>query len=164
MVYLLDFPLDDRYCWPFAHLPKKFVLPCHVFNEMINWYCLYHCIGMLSLCARIATWPSCRMNLVSVNSIIHLVAWFWGSIITTRNRDYKCHVSFEIHLLPCILNKICGLWYFWSWEGQFQDLTSQVSSESDPVKLLPKVVALLYMQVRGLSIFSFFSIRHDCDT
>ncbi|THU66088.1 hypothetical protein C4D60_Mb05t10500 [Musa balbisiana] len=28
-----------------------------------------------------------------------------------------------------------------------KDLTSQVSSESDPVKLLPKVVALLYMQV-----------------
>ena len=29
----------------------------------------------------------------------------------------------------------------------YQDLTSQVSAESDPVSLLPKVVSLLYVQV-----------------
>ncbi|KAJ8505791.1 hypothetical protein OPV22_006677 [Ensete ventricosum] len=33
-----------------------------------------------------------------------------------------------------------------------KDLTSQVSSESDPVKLLPKVVALLYMQVSNKAL------------
>ena len=30
-----------------------------------------------------------------------------------------------------------------------QDLTSQVSAETDPVSLLPKVVSLLYIQVSG---------------
>lgn len=31
-----------------------------------------------------------------------------------------------------------------------QDLTSQVSAETDPVALLPKVVSLLYIQVLSL--------------
>lgn len=36
----------------------------------------------------------------------------------------------------------CALYHYY-----VQDLTSQVSAETDPVSLLPKVISLLYLQV-----------------
>lgn len=42
-----------------------------------------------------------------------------------------------------------------SHRAPIQDLALQISSETDPVQLLPKVIALLYIQVLWLSIFFF---------
>lgn len=65
---------------------------------------------------------------------------------------------------------IDGLWSFFLMFSlslcHVQDLTSQVSAETDPVSLLPKVVSLLYIQVSLFRLLCFcwlsFVINMNC--
>ena len=67
-------------------------------------------------------------------------------MLVSAQPHIELSVSFVI--IPAMMFLNCVFYYCY-----YQDLTSQVSAETDPVSLLPKVVSLLYIQVTLVLLF-----------